>query len=270
MLSEPIRVSYSLKYLYDWCPRQFKYARVEKVKPDTSKPGVTVVGIAIHKVLELMYKSEQFSLGFMLEQWPLVFDKTAAREGLSEKLRQKWIDKGEGILVRIFSMARDRGLLVKPIASEWVFKFPVTLKSGQEIFITGKVDLIIRVGDDVWVLDLKTGGYKIPKKELDETDQLTIYWMAVRKILKIEDSKLGLWYPVRNAILWTTRNEQHQDKLIDSIEKTLNEIEEKKFEPTYQRCYLCQFTNRCQAEDMQAKTGVNLEWFTGGMQWTKA
>ncbi len=258
------KVSYSWKYLYEWCPRQFRYARVERVTYDRPKHISTIVGIALHRVVELMYKKKQFTLGYLRGAWPYVLDNTAVRERLTfrtPELRQKYLDKGYVILEKIYSMAQERGWLVEPIAVEYKFTLEVTSKSGRKYKILGKIDLILKIGNEIWVIDLKTGTYKLTKKELKENDQATIYDLAVKTLLKIENPKLGFCYPTHGKILETTRTTKDHEKVIEAIERVQIAIENEKFDPTYVRCFLCSFQPRCKGEDRAKQTGVDLGWF---------
>ncbi len=258
------KVSFSWKNEYEWCPRKFRYSRVDKVVPDKPKAASTIIGIAVHRVVELMYKKKKFSLDYVRGAWPHVFDNTFERENhaFSSPLnRQRWYDKGLDILEKTYRMAEARGMLVEPIAVEWWFSLEVTSKLGRRFIIRGKIDLIIRIGNDVWVIDLKTGTWKPSAQELADHAQLTIYDMAVRKLLKLDVAKLAFWYPRDKKLMWTERTERDHEKVINEIEQAQFAIERGEFEPTYKKCYLCQFQARCKADDSVAKTSVPFDWF---------
>lgn len=258
------KVSYSWKNLYEWCPRQFRYARVDRVTPDRPKSASAIVGNAIHRVVELMYKRKEFSVEYVRGAWPYVFENTFKDEGFvfsSPLNRQRWYDKGLEIIDKTYRMAEARGMLVEPIAVEWWFTLEVKSKLGRRFIIKGKIDLIIKIGDDVWVIDLKTGKWIPNAQELADHSQLTIYHLAVTKILKIENPKLAFWYPTQRKLLWTKRTERDHQKVINEIEKDQFAIERGEFEPTYVRCHLCPFIWRCKGEDAAKKTGVDMGWF---------
>lgn len=260
------RLSYSAKFQYDWCPRQYKYARVDRRVPERPKNASTITGTAIHRVVELMYKRKRFELSYIERIWPSVFARTFRREKFVFKRpehRDKWFGRGRVTLAKIFDMASKRDMLVEPIAAEKKFRLQVESYTGRRFLLTGKIDLILRVRDEVWVIDLKTGTYKMPESELHSHDQLTIYSLAVRTVLGITESKLGFWYPTHDKILWTTRDEENFYKLIESVEKNQKEIEGGQFDPTYKRCHLCQYTRQCAADDDSQKTGLHVAWFGG-------
>jgi len=258
------KVSYSSKSLYEWCPRQYKYARVTRVTPDKPKAASAIVGNAVHRVIELMYKKKSFSLDYVRGAWPYVFENTFEREKFvfsSPLYRKRQYDKGLGILEKAYRMAEARGMLVEAIAVEWKFSLEVKSKLGRRFIIRGKIDLIIRIGNDVWVIDLKTGTWMPNEQELADHSQLTIYHLAVTKLLNLDVAKLAFWYPVYNKLLWTERTERDHEKVINEIEQVQFAIERKEFDPTYVRCHLCQYWKRCKAEDAVKATGVQPEWF---------
>lgn len=258
------KVAYSWKYLYEWCPRQFRYARVDKVTPDKAKPANTIMGIAVHKVVELMYKNKKFSIKYVCDLWPSVFDDTFKKENFvfdSSLNRDRWYDKGLEILEKTYRMAEARGMLVEPIAVEWWFTLEVKSKLGRRFIIRGKIDLIIKLGNDIWVIDLKTGTWQPTEQELADHSQLTIYDMAVKKLLKLDDITLAFWYPRDSKLMPTKRTERDHEKVINEIENIQFKIEREEFEPTYVRCFLCQYQARCKGEDAVKETGVPLGWF---------
>ncbi len=196
--------------------------------------------------------------------WPHVFESTFKKENFvfsSPLNRQRHYDKGLDILEKTYRMAEARGMLVKPIAVEWWFSLEVKSKLGRQFIIRGKIDLIIKIGNDVWVVDLKTGTWMPNAKELADHAQLTIYDMAVKRLLKLDTVKLYFWYPRVNKLLPAERTERDHEKVINEIEKAQFAIERKEFEPTYDKCYLCQYQRRCKGEDAVKETGVQSGWF---------
>lgn len=256
--------SYSAKYLYEWCPRQFKYVKIDRFKPDKPKLAATVVGSALHRAIELMYLNQKFTVDYLFRVWPSVLEETCRKERFvfTQKLKKEhWLNVGYKVLKQFYGVAQVKGLLIKAVATEWKFTLVVTSKSGRKYTIRGKVDLIIQVGNEVCIIDYKSGKYQHTQKEVDEHDQFTIYSLAFRRLLGKTETKLGLFALRYDEILWTTRTEADYERVIEEIDQDQQKIEQKKFEPTYVKCYLCQFQARCKADDSVAKTGVPFEWF---------
>lgn len=259
-----ISVSHSWKHLYEWCPRQFKYIKVERFKSDRPKLAATVVGSAIHRAIELMYLKEIFTIEYLFHIWPSVLEETCRKERYvfyQEAKKQFWVTVGYKILKQFYGVAHSKGLLVKAVATEWKFTLQVTSKSGRKYTIRGKVDLIIQVGDEIYVIDFKSGKYRNTQDEVDKHDQFTLYSLAFRRILGKTETKLGLFALRHEEILWTTRTEEDYERVIEEIDEDQQKIEQKEFDPTYQKCWLCQFKARCDADDLVTKTGVPFEWF---------
>src|SRR6185295_3323585 len=125
------KVSYSVKYLYEWCPRQYKYIKVERRKPDYPPRLTTLVGRAVHEVVNIMYVKERFDLAFALELWPIHYYAQVQREGLIFKNKTqelRWLKIGQDIIRKFYSVAQSEGFLVKPIKTEWRAEYEVTSK----------------------------------------------------------------------------------------------------------------------------------------------
>lgn len=258
------KVSYSWKNLYEWCPRQYRYAKVDRVTPDRPKAASAIVGNAVHRVVELMYSKKSFSLDYVRGAWPYVFENMFEREKFtfsSPLYRKRQYDKGLEILEKAYLMAEARGMLIEPVAVEWKFAIEVKTKLGRRFSIRGKIDLILRMGNDIWVIDLKTGTWKPSAQELADHSQLTIYHLAVTKLLNLKVTKLMFWYPIYNQLMPTERTERDHEKVINEIEQDQFAIERGEFEPTYDKCHLCAYWKRCKAEDAVKATGVQPEWF---------
>ncbi len=256
--------SYSAKFLYEWCGRQFKYIKVDRFKPDKPKLAATVVGSALHRAIELMYLNQKFTVDYLFSIWPSVLEETCHKEKFvfTQKLkREHWLNVGYKILKQFYAVAEDKGLLIKAVANEWKFTLVVTSKSGRKYTIRGKVDLIIQVGNEVYVIDYKSGKYRNTQEDVDASDQFTLYSLAFRRLLGKTETKLGLFALRHDEIVWTTRTEADYERVIEEIDQDQQKIEQKKFEPSYKKCYLCQYQPRCKAEDLSIKTGVPLEWF---------
>lgn len=258
------RVSYSAKNQYDGCPRQYRYDRVEKVKPDFPSYISSVVGKAIHETVSLFYKSEQFTLDFLLETWPQQFKKQVERSHYIFKnagKEEKCIEIGIEILTKFYNTAKELGLLVRPIKTEWRGEVVVTSKSGRQYKVVFVLDLVIVLPSGVIViLDFKSGSYRLTQQEVDINEQLTIYSMGLRKVLGITEEKVGLWYIRYGEVLYSTRTESDYEKVIEAIDQDWQKIRAGEFNPSYQGCFLCPFSRRCEAEDNSAKMKIDQSW----------
>ncbi len=262
-LTDIPKVSYSSKFLYNWCGRQYFYERVAKVKPDFPPRISTIVGKAIHAIVSRMYKEEKFVLDLLIESWPSYFYDYLKRDGFTfsnQETEQRWLNIGEGILRKFYEEASKRGMFVKPVKTEWRGELIVTAKSGRQYRLVFVVDLIVQVGDKLYIIDFKSGSFKLNQAEVDQNDQLTFYSLGVRRVLKIIEDNLGLFYLRYGTILWTTRDEKSFEALVEAIDEDWQKIAAKEFPATYHNCHLCSFSRRCSAEDLSSKTGVSMSW----------
>jgi len=259
-----IAVSHSWKYQYEWCPRQFKYSRIDRVRPDSPKVAATIVGIAIHRAIELMYARSEFTLEYLLQIWPKVFEDTFRYEKYvfyDNTKKQSWLTAGARILDTFYVVAKKKGFLIKPIAYEWKFTLHLVSKSGRKYTVRGMIDLIVQIGNEIFIIVFKSGKYKATQTEIHKHDQLTLYSLAFRTLMKKTETKLAFFYLRDGDIRYTTRTEADYQKVIDEIDNNQIKIEQGEFKPTYVKCYLCQFQARCRADDSVTQTGVPFEWF---------
>jgi predicted RecB family nuclease len=243
------------------------YRYVEKFQPDVEPHLYTILGQATHAALHQMYLDDTYTLDHLLNLWPKAYEKEILESkivGLHESVKRRWFNVGVSALTKFHEVALAESMLVKPVQTEWPFECVVSAKSGQQYKIIGFVDLIIRVGDDVLILDFKSGSYQVTKAELKSNEQLTIYSMAVRKVLGLTEKRVGLFYLRTGKILWDTRTESDYEKVIEDIDATWKKIAAKEFEPSYQTCRLCNFQGRCAADDWEKRTGVSKNWVFAG------
>jgi hypothetical protein len=258
------RVSYSSKSTFEWCPRQYRYKYVDRVAPDRPQMISTIVGSACHKVINKMYLAKNFDLPFILDLWPASFSEYLKREKYqfpSAESERRWVSMGRTILSKFHVLAGEVGILKAPIKTEWKFSVSVVAASGRTYDLIGIVDLIVEVGGEIWIIDFKTGVYKLTEAELLANDQVTIYDLAVLRVLNLRASKIGFLYPRHKMVEWASRTELDHKKLIEAIDADWMKIQAKNFDPTYVKCHLCSFQDRCAAEDASKSSGVSMGWF---------
>lgn len=255
------RVSHSWKTAYNWCPRQFKYIYIDKAKPDRPKVITASVGTGVHKIVNRMYLANNFSLSWMLEQWPIVYYEQLKKDGITFKNPERekyWLDKGNELLIRFHKVAEKEGFLVPAIRTEWRFRLTLV-----DMVLIGIVDLIIKVDGKVGIWDLKSGLTEVEDTVLSPSEQLTIYSLAARRLLLLEEQVTGFIYPQHDKIVVSPVQRGNEDyfKLLAEVREIVKKVENKEFEPTYKDCQRCLFAGRCRAEDTAKKTGISMKWF---------
>lgn len=127
------------------------------------------------------------------------------------------------------------------MASEYPFH---VIKTGYNL--TGKIDLIVKEGNDITVIDFKTT--EKPIKESDKKkylEQLSIYAIALREDPQYKD------YNIKKGMIYTIKNNKQYhfdltDEIISNMEKEIEETVEKIKNHEYPRCNKanCQSCNR--------------------------
>jgi len=253
------RISFSWKHTYDWCPRQWRYVYLDRVKPDRPAHPSMIVGSAFHAAVNEMYTREIFSRAFLQEIWPRHFESVVKKERYdfrSLEERERLLRSGAGILDRFFGLAQREGMLIKSLKTEW--KFIVTLDGYR---LVGVVDLILPLKGTIEILDFKTGWREVSQAELDEHDQLTFYAFAAKTLLGLEDVRVGFFYPRLGTIKYSRRTTTDYDALQADIRTILERIARQDFAPTYRNCHWCRYSDRCAAEDLATSSGADLAWF---------
>jgi len=253
-------VSYSWMALYNWCPRAFRYEKVDKVIPDWPQSIAAIHGRALHRVINAMYISRDFDLAYLRKIWPSIYSDQLQRDQFffkDNKKETEWLNKGYKVLEQFHRLAQREELLVPPLKTEWKFRLDL-----GDISIVGGVDLIIKNSNRIRLLDSKMGLIQLEESELSEYDQLVIYSLATRRLLKVEEDIAGLIYPQHDKIVYAPRKyiEEDYEKLLGRIHNIINKVDSKKFDPTYKSCYMCRYNRRCKAEDLATKTGVDFRW----------
>ena len=252
------KISYSGKAAYDWCPRQWKYIYLDKVSPDKPVYPTTVTGTAVHSLVSQMYRDQIFTLPFLLINWQKHLEAAIKEHKYPATAMQIMAMQKMGIEIiqNFYRMAEREGILIAPVKTEWRFKL-----SLDDFAISGVVDLIVIVRGQVYIIDFKTGLNDLTQQEVDENEQLTFYALAALKLLGIDNAKVGFFYPRLGAIKYSKRDTANYTKLIEDARVVLGKIAARQFTPTYVKCNWCRFANRCAAEDMAAKTKLDMAWF---------
>jgi CRISPR/Cas system-associated exonuclease Cas4 (RecB family) len=204
-----------------------------------------VTGVAFHELVNDMYKICDFELDFLVKNWKSQFLAKLENEACgfsSTKDYEPHLNYGYGLIKKFHKFAKEQGYLIPPIKSEWAYEF----KFGSAKLV-GKVDLVIQRKNMpfVEILDFKTGYNVAPQKSVDTNRQLTIYDWAVKKQLKIQNTKVGLFYPRYDKILLSERTPDDYKNMLIGFNDLYKSIIKKEFDPNYLHCSMCEFTEYC-------------------------
>jgi CRISPR/Cas system-associated exonuclease Cas4 (RecB family) len=237
------------------CSQQFKWQFLDELEPDEGTASIyTIFGSAFHKCQELMFR---FKIDYkeIVASWRSLFLSMVTEEKAfvipNESILNDFVNKGYVYLENARKI-HERWHGYKIIEVETYHKFPFSNQFFDNVFLTGRIDLLLEKDDDCIVcLDWKTS--KSKEKKIDENIQLTFYAYFVRQVYRYSfDSIFGaLAYPFDSEILFSQRTEEQIDSLHRLINSVLEKISNKEFikEPklknSSQDCFFCSYKETC-------------------------
>ena len=228
-------LSYSQIETFRICPLHFKLKYIYKLPtPPTSSQSF---GNSFHLTMKTFY--EKIGQG----QKPTVdliyktLEENWIREGyLSKSHEESSFDKAKRFLKYYLDNFFDPK--IKPVALEQSFMIRLNnLRAG------GKIDRVDVHGDELEIIDYKTGATPLSQNEAEKDLQLSIYGLAATSILefpfdrKPEKVKLSLMYFDTPQIVTTTRTKEELEEARKMIEDYKKQIEESDFKCSHG--YLC-------------------------------
>jgi RecB family exonuclease len=236
-------LSHSKMSAYVECPYYFYLTYIEKVPLDIKGNYHTALGNGIHKVLEDMYKTGNYTLKFMEDHWDMVCHKGYIEKN-GEEVKPLLLDDqydfpkeddkkmlyyhGRKLLREYYHKNKHSFGVNEIIATELNFKIAV---GNGNVVLNGYIDRIDRRPDGkIIVTDYKTGKEK-NQTEVDEDFQLTLYAFAIRKLFGETEGGLCLHFIKSGNIVMSRRNKEHFNKLLERVKFVKNGIANKQFEP---------------------------------------
>lgn len=234
------RLSYSQFDTFKTCPLKYNYRYLMKIPVPSSHAAS--FGSSVHETLKDFYRFLKKGEKASFEKLSELYDKNWIAYGY-ESLEHEETRKEKGLeLLRTFY---DKN------CAPWVIpaflERPFNLKVG-DYWINGRIDRIDKLEDGTYeVVDYKTGS-KPSYQNLGKDLQLSIYALACRDILKINASKLSLYYLEENERVSTSRSDADMDFLAAEITDLIREMQNSKFAPVPGfHCTFCDFKIICPA-----------------------
>jgi len=263
-MGNEIRVSYSWKYDYDWCPRRFKYKRVEKVEPDLPPPSYNLEGQALHRVFKGVYEAQNFTFDYAYSLLKPALVEVRKECGLDVEKEFSLSKVSVKTLENFITMVHKYNIDVPALLSEKEMVFVLTSpKSGNNYRITSVLDLaVVPKGEQSPIIvDFKTGSYIPTEYEIQENDQATIYYMATKVVLNLDVSRFVFMFPKKKKWIETRRTSVDYEKLIHALDVQVLKVKNKEFNPTYKNCQMCQYPEKCRKEDVpKLYPGIDSSW----------
>jgi CRISPR/Cas system-associated exonuclease Cas4 (RecB family) len=205
-------LSYTRLHLYDECPREFHDQYVARDREDRRPSPQMEFGKIVHEVLELVMRehSNEERSGRLSLDLAMDFYQQAWKASwlVGEDLYQ------EGVR-QIRNAIADHGTI-----SHWDI-----LGIEQEFWLDigrfklkGFIDLALRRGDDVEVIDYKTGALPMPW-ESESSLQLSLYDIAARRLWPwAENVKLALYQTRQGVKLYSERTDEQRRSALEYVQ----------------------------------------------------
>ena len=226
------RLSASAIGAYDWCPKKFKLQYIDKEKSDVEVPHL-IKGKEIHAYFEDYYNS--------LDTYDTITEKTIVEHAptISEEKYLKYkehIDNFVDFNKNVFVSLEDgKKIYFKPVAVEEKLY-------DENLNLVGVIDAVYTDGDNVLVLDYKTG--KASTSIAQYRNQLAGYkhlWDMFNPEMKA--THWGIFFSGQKATnknpLIEKANDKHMVAMYDKLETTRQLIEKEVF-PETKNTWACQ------------------------------
>ncbi len=247
-----ISVSASSLNSFFCCSQMFKWQFIDE-RPIDEAYIFTIYGSVLHKVFELHFKFK-YSLEDIKIAWPLLLTSVLSEtKGL--KFPEESVLKDKIMLglkqIKNMEQMKERWKDYEILEVEKYVKIPFKNSFLENVFLTGKIDLLLKNAVNLVCLDWKSS--KSKEKEIESNTQITFYSFFIRELYKCSlDSIFGaLAYPFDGEILFTQRSDDDFFNLFKKINNMLERIKNKDFikEPKLNSrlkdCFFCQYKKTC-------------------------
>ncbi len=237
--------SYTQLETYERCPLQYRYQYMLKIP--TAPAAALSFGETIHKTLQQFYQEFMKNKNYDEKNIFTSYKKLWIPVGYASAAHETRMKKeGENILKRYLTIFHHPQLQI--LGLEKLFK----IKIANDIFVTGKIDRIDKLNNNVIeIIDYKTGK-KPEQKELEKSVQLSIYALAAiddglyRK--KIGDVRLSFYFLNDMEKVSLTRTMVDLETVKTKIIETADKIRHSDFTPKAGPwCNFCAFRMLCEA-----------------------
>lgn len=230
-------LSYSSISTYLECPLKFKLKYIDGLK---EKPkSYFSFGSSLHDALQFLYsyRPPPPSLEALLKY----YEKNWISEGYANKEEEEgYFSYGKKILTEFYN------LNVKE------FKIPITVEHQFNIEIdgvpvTGFIDRIDKIEDNkAEIIDYKSGKSIFDKSDVEESEQLMLYQLAVEESIGLEVGKLTLYHlPSQTPVSVSSRDSKKIEILKVKILKVAELIAKEEFPAKEGRFCPCDFPEHC-------------------------
>jgi 6-pyruvoyl-tetrahydropterin synthase len=168
-----MKVSVTERSIFKSCRRKWAYKFVRRLEPLQEESPALWIGIGVHEALEKFYCGED-ALTALREWWVFHIEKAPQQVQMSPEATWDLMAAMVGGYAK-FAVTADAG--VEVLATEHVLRIPIPRTTDG--ILSGRMDLLIRRNDKIWVVDHKTAAAFVDEATLEFDDQMTAYiWMV--------------------------------------------------------------------------------------------
>lgn len=213
--------SYSRMDTYEMCPSKYFFSYIQKEPRMFGEAAA--LGNIIHSVLEDLVSNEK---ELSLEEMKSSYEEKKFDYDPSSLISQSLIGAGDQILEEFYDANQNK--LFDVYEKEMSFNFVI----GNFIII-GFIDRVDIVGDDVFIIDYKTGKREVALKDVPNNLQLGIYALAASILFPEKTITAALHYLRSGRIKSHTFSKEDLENVKVNILNKINRIlNDSNFRPT--------------------------------------
>lgn len=234
--------SYSRIDTYEMCPSKYFFSYIKKEPRQFNEPAV--LGNIVHAVLEDLVSNEK---PLSLEEMQASYEVKRQEYDPTKIISNDLISVGNVIIEEFYDS--NEGKLFDVYDKEMSFNFVIGNYS-----IIGYIDRIDVVGDEVFIVDYKTGKREVAAKDVHKNLQLGIYALAASTEFPGKKITASLHYLRTNRLKSYQYTEEDLENVkINLIDKIQQIMQDTNFTPTSNEriCSFCDHAksgacrNRC-------------------------
>lgn len=253
-MSKSLNISPSALVTFFKCSQQFYWNYIEKLEPDEGSDNIyAVLGRSFHKVMEL---HDRYKLDYseLKKYWRGIFLTflTETRYLPPNIEYERHLSRGYDLIKKAIKLKERWSSSNSIIANEKYIKLEYRNAVLDNVFLSGKIDLILKRDEIYTALDWKTASKA--KEDAEDDFQLFVYIYFIHKVYNTPFENIfgALVYPSVEDIIFTQRKESDCKTLFDKLETMLRRIKASDFnrEPKINKtedkdCTFCPFIKRC-------------------------
>jgi len=220
------RFSKSKLNLYKFCPQKYKLQVIDKIP---SKPSEAMErGKRLHEAFELFYKK-------ISKRKKIQKPKEEIKAVIKKLIEEMKLEKDYESIIQLYNFANFNLRIFKTLEKEKAIQNFIPKQTEWKQYIeeqdfVGIIDAVFKDGNNILVLDYKTGTYN--KSKIKEYRfELTLYSILWDYFNEEKATHWGIYFS-KSDILWTEKIRQKiKEENLEEAFKIMNAIKKMQFEP---------------------------------------